>query len=180
MQPSVVFIDEIDSLLTARTDGEMDAVRRIKTEFFVQLDGAGTDMDASILVIGTTNRPEQLDEAARRRFVKRLYVPLPGKAARKQLIERIREKEKKMEVDEQEMEEVLLRSKGYSCADMTALLKEVTSYFKIFQSGRCEHIVIIIIIIIFKLANIYTVSMECILMKLVHINILLYVSFICV
>ncbi len=55
----------------------MDNVRWIKTEFFVQMDGAKTKQQDKLLVIGTTNRPESLDEAARRRFVWRLYVPLP-------------------------------------------------------------------------------------------------------
>lgn len=49
--PSVIFVDEIDSLLTARTEGEMEATRRLKTEFLIQLDGAGTD-DARLLLIG--------------------------------------------------------------------------------------------------------------------------------
>ena len=83
MQPSVIFLDEIDSLLSQRGDSEMDNVRRIKNEFFVQLDGAKTNKDDKILVIGTTNRPESLDEAARRRFVRRLYVPLPNNMSRK-------------------------------------------------------------------------------------------------
>lgn len=41
------------------------------------MDGAKTTNSDKVLVIGTTNRPESLDEAARRRFVRRLYVPLP-------------------------------------------------------------------------------------------------------
>lgn len=73
----MIFIDEIDSLLSQRSDSEHESSRRIKTEFLVQLDGATTDNDERILVIGATNRPQELDEAARRRFVKRLYIPLP-------------------------------------------------------------------------------------------------------
>ena len=56
-QPSIVFIDEIDSLLSARNDHEMDCTRRLKTEFLVQLDGAATNPDDRILIVGATNRP---------------------------------------------------------------------------------------------------------------------------
>jgi SpoVK/Ycf46/Vps4 family AAA+-type ATPase len=77
-QPSVIFIDEIDSILCSRKEGEHESSRRIKTEFLIELDGTRTNGDEKILIIGATNLPEELDDAVRRRFVKRLYIPLPN------------------------------------------------------------------------------------------------------
>lgn len=128
MQPSVIFVDEIDSLLSVRGDSEADVVRRIKTEFFVQIDGAKTSEDDKILIVGTTNRPEQLDEAARRRFVKRLYIPLPDKHARLELLKALIAKEKalnvKMSIDDSELDHIVDLSRGYSCADIVNMMKE--------------------------------------------------------
>mmetsp|Transcript_14522 Transcript_14522/g.58930 ORF Transcript_14522/g.58930 Transcript_14522/m.58930 type:complete len:232 (+) Transcript_14522:1685-2380(+) len=87
--PAVIFIDEIDSLLTSRTDSDQESTRRIKTEFLVQMDGAATTRDDRVLVVGATNRPQELDEAARRRLVKRLYIPLPDLESRTALIARL-------------------------------------------------------------------------------------------
>jgi SpoVK/Ycf46/Vps4 family AAA+-type ATPase len=84
-QPSVVFMDEVDALLCQRSSEENEASRRMKTEFMVQLDGAGTSQSARVVVVGATNRPEELDEAVRRRFVKRIYIPLPDDESRRQL-----------------------------------------------------------------------------------------------
>lgn len=77
-QPSVIFIDEIDSLLCSRKEGEQESTRRVKTEFLVELDGAKTNNDERVLIIGATNLPQELDDAVIRRFVKRLYIPLPN------------------------------------------------------------------------------------------------------
>jgi SpoVK/Ycf46/Vps4 family AAA+-type ATPase len=58
-------------------------VRRIKTEFLVQMDGVGkADPSKQILVLGATNIPWELDPAIRRRFEKRVYIPLPEPHAR--------------------------------------------------------------------------------------------------
>jgi fidgetin-like protein 1 len=92
LAPSIIFVDEIDSLLSARAgSSEHETSRRIKTEFLIQWSdlqraAAGRDQtdkekkegDASrVLVLAATNMPWAIDEAARRRFVRRQYIPLP-------------------------------------------------------------------------------------------------------
>jgi vacuolar protein-sorting-associated protein 4 len=67
-KPSIIFIDELDSLCSSRSDNESEAARRIKTEFLVQMNGVGNDEDG-VLVLGATNIPWQLDAAIRRRYV---------------------------------------------------------------------------------------------------------------
>lgn len=124
-QPSVIFIDEIDSLLTQRSETEHESSRRLKTEFLVQLDGAATSDDDRILIVGATNRPQELDEAARRRLVKRLYVPLPELEARKQIINNLL-KSVRHDLDEENVARIAEKSEGYSGADMTNLCKEAS------------------------------------------------------
>ena len=80
-KPSMIFIDEVDSLCGKRTEGENESSRRIKTEFLVQMDGCGNSQEG-ILVMGATNTPWELDEAFRRRFEKRIYIHLPDQQAR--------------------------------------------------------------------------------------------------
>ncbi|KAG7378319.1 hypothetical protein PHYPSEUDO_010245 [Phytophthora pseudosyringae] len=122
-QPSVIFIDEIDSLLTQRSSEENEASRRMKTEFLVQLDGAGTKAKDIILVVGATNRPQELDEAARRRFVKRLYIPLPSLEARLDLVNRLL-KDNNNDLTDENKAFIAESTKGYSGADVRALCTE--------------------------------------------------------
>lgn len=72
-KPSIIFIDEVDSLTSSRSDNESESARRIKTEFLVQMQGVGNDMDG-ILVLGATNIPWILDAAIRRRFEVKFIV----------------------------------------------------------------------------------------------------------
>jgi vacuolar protein-sorting-associated protein 4 len=82
-RPSIIFIDEVDSLCSARNDNESESARRVKTEFLVQMQGVSNDNNDNILVLGATNIPWSLDAAIRRRFEKRIYISLPEPAARK-------------------------------------------------------------------------------------------------
>lgn len=127
-QPSVIFIDEIDSMLSARGDAENDAVRRIKTEFLVQIDGAKTDQSDRVLVIGATNRPGEIDEAARRRFTKRLYIPLPNSSARMQLVRTLVKKESGhppgINISEADLRGIVERLQSYSCSDIVSVMQE--------------------------------------------------------
>lgn len=85
-RPAIIFIDEVDALCGTRGEGESEASRRIKTEFLVQMQGVGTDM-TGVLVLAATNTPWSLDPAIRRRFEKRIYIPLPEIHARAKMFE---------------------------------------------------------------------------------------------
>lgn len=89
----------------------------------VQLDGATTTEKDRILIVGATNRPQELDEAARRRFVKRLYVPLPEYSARREILINLLNTIDHV-ITESHLEEIARRTHGFSGADMRTLCQE--------------------------------------------------------
>lgn len=98
-------------------------INYFQTEFLVQLDGARTTDDERILIVGATNRPQELDEAARRRLTKRLYIPLPELDARIQILASLLKKERN-QISSDEIAEIGRLTDGFSGADMKTLCHE--------------------------------------------------------
>lgn len=132
LSPSIVFIDEIDSLLGSRTEGEIDSMRRIKNEFLVQwseLSSAAAGRDSSagdvsrVLILGATNLPWAIDDAARRRFAKRVYIPLPEDETRRLQIKKLLAYQKNTLLEE-DYDKLMELTKGFSGSDITLLAKD--------------------------------------------------------
>eukprot|EP01060_Flectonema_neradi_P002483 TRINITY_DN11546_c0_g1_i1.p1 TRINITY_DN11546_c0_g1~~TRINITY_DN11546_c0_g1_i1.p1 ORF type:complete len:534 (+),score=85.30 TRINITY_DN11546_c0_g1_i1:43-1644(+) len=125
LSPSVVFIDEVDSLLAARGE-EHEAMRRIKTEFLVQMDGVGTSTTARVLVLAATNRPQDIDTACLRRFQKRVLIPLPCKMGREAHLSFLSSKDPntKFKLSNRDLAKFSEITDGYSYSDLTALVRE--------------------------------------------------------
>ncbi|XP_032508835.1 spastin isoform X5 [Orcinus orca] len=123
LQPSIIFIDEVDSLLCERREGEHDASRRLKTEFLIEFDGVQSAGDDRVLVMGATNRPQELDEAVLRRFTKRVYVSLPNEETRLLLLKNLLCKQGSP-LTQKELAQLARMTDGYSGSDLTALAKD--------------------------------------------------------
>jgi len=135
--PTTIFIDEVDSLCSKRGEGnEGDGSRRVKAELLVQMEGVNSNTSASanekseedkrkiVTVMAATNRPWDLDDALRRRFEKRVYIPLPNEKGRLQLFNL---NLKKIEVDKNINYDKLVKlTDGYSGADISNVCREAS------------------------------------------------------
>jgi len=121
-KPSIIFIDEVDSLVSSRSEGENDATKRVKTEFLVQMQGVGNDTDG-ILVLGATNIPWSLDSAIRRRFEKRIYIGLPEAPARAYMF-KLHMGETKATLTDQDYQELGAKAERYSGADIQIVVRD--------------------------------------------------------
>jgi vacuolar protein-sorting-associated protein 4 len=121
--PSVIFIDEIDSLASTRSEGETASQLQLKTEFLVQMDGIKRgDEDARVLVLGATNTPWTLDPAMRRRFERRIYIPLPDQDAREELF-RLSIGKIRNNLTDQDFRVLARESQGFSGADISVVVR---------------------------------------------------------
>jgi katanin p60 ATPase-containing subunit A1 len=121
--PSTVFIDELDSVLGARTSDEHEATRRMKTEFLVQMDGLAKRENGDIVfVLAASNHPWDLDSAVLRRLEKRIHVGLPSRDGREAMFRRLLPNVE----PGFDFSRVAAATEGYSGADIDILCREAT------------------------------------------------------
>ncbi|MBA0750220.1 hypothetical protein Gogos_001638, partial [Gossypium gossypioides] len=117
--PTIIFVDEVDSMLGQRNRvGEHEAMRKIKNEFMTHWDGLLTIAGERILVLAATNRPFDLDEAIIRRFERRIMVGLPSVESRENILRTLLAKEK---VENLDFKELTAMTEGYSGSDLKNL-----------------------------------------------------------
>ncbi|KAL3699691.1 hypothetical protein R1sor_017713 [Riccia sorocarpa] len=122
LQPSIIFIDEVDSFLGQRRVTEHEALTNMKTEFMALWDGFTTDQNARVMVLAATNRPWELDEAILRRLPRAFEVPMPDVKQRASILRVILKGENVEE--ELDIEKLAQMSEGYSGSDLTELCKQ--------------------------------------------------------
>ncbi|CAI0546421.1 unnamed protein product [Linum tenue] len=119
VSPTIIFVDEVDSMLGQRTRvGEHEAMRKIKNEFMSHWDGLLTKTGERILVLAATNRPFDLDEAIIRRFERRIMVGLPSVENREMILKTLLSKEKTEDLD---FKELAIMTEGFSGSDLKNL-----------------------------------------------------------
>jgi transitional endoplasmic reticulum ATPase len=121
--PSILFIDEIDSISPKRderTSGEME--RRVVAQMLALMDGL--ESRGEIIVIGATNRPNAIDPALRRpgRFDREIEIGIPNKNGRLAILE-IHTRSMPL-ADTVNLEELATRTHGFVGADLLSLSKE--------------------------------------------------------
>ena len=133
--PSTVFIDEVDAIGQKRGDGDNEASRKVMAEMLVQMDGVSGKLDQEdlsveelkkniVMVMGATNLPWDLDDALRRRFEKRVYIPLPNSVGRREMF---RINTKGIDVQPNiDWDKLVIKTDGYSGADIANVCREAS------------------------------------------------------
>uniref|UniRef100_A0A3Q7J8Q7 AAA+ ATPase domain-containing protein n=1 Tax=Solanum lycopersicum TaxID=4081 RepID=A0A3Q7J8Q7_SOLLC len=125
--PTMIFIDDIDSLCSVRGSAtEHETSRRLMAELLVQIDGLNNSNSTSgkmVTLLAATNFPGNLDEELSR-LEKWIYIPLPDFETRKELIQiNLKSIELAPEVD---IEQVAQKTKGYSGDDLTNICRDAS------------------------------------------------------
>eukprot|EP01071_Lankesteria_metandrocarpae_P001818 Lankesteria_metandrocarpae@DN1908_c0_g1_i1.p1 len=129
--PAVLFFDEIDSLLSKRRDKEEDATIRMKNQLLQVMDGVASKADKTLVVVGATNRPDMLDDAALRRLTKRVLVPLPDLESRASQISNLLKKHhsgNEQPISAEDCTKIAEMLEGWNGSDVKALCAKAADF----------------------------------------------------
>jgi len=125
LQPCIIFMDEVDAMLSLRHSGEHESSRRLKTEFLSRFDGVSSNSNDRILVLGATNRPQDLDDAVIRRFPRRILVDMPSYSDRVEMMRHFL-KDESHSLSLEDLEDVANVTGGFSASDIKALARHAS------------------------------------------------------
>ena len=119
---SIIFFDEFDSLGSNRDHGNYNTVNMVVSELLSQIDGFESKKN-TVLLIASTNKPWNIDSALLRsgRFNKKIYIGLPNKTSRVNLLFHELKDSPLSKVD---LESISEKTEGYSSADIVELCNE--------------------------------------------------------
>ncbi|XP_063901433.1 outer mitochondrial transmembrane helix translocase-like isoform X1 [Zophobas morio] len=86
LQPCIIFIDEIDSFLRERATNDHESTAMMKAQFMSLWDGLESETSSKLIIIGATNRPQDIDSAIRRRMPLMFHVDLPDASQREAIL----------------------------------------------------------------------------------------------
>ncbi|CAF4878261.1 unnamed protein product [Pieris macdunnoughi] len=126
LQPCIVFIDEIESFLRTRNSHDHEATAMMKTQFMSLWDGLITDPSCTVIIMGATNRPQDLDKAIQRRMPATFHVPMPNEFQRERILQLILHKEPV--APDIEYKKLAASSEGFSGSDLHEVCRQAAVY----------------------------------------------------
>lgn len=126
LQPCIIFIDEIDSFLRARNSTDHEATAMMKAQFMCFWDGLITDPNCTVIIMGATNRPQDLDRAILRRMPATFHIPMPSAMQRRQILKLILENEPI--ADDVDVMKLASATDGFSGSDLRELCRNASLY----------------------------------------------------
>ncbi|KAK4474925.1 hypothetical protein MN116_002032 [Schistosoma mekongi] len=125
IQPTIIFIDELDSFLSTRSHLDNEATRMMKTQFMALWDGLLTNSNTQIVIVGATNRPGDLDQAILRRLPFKINVPLPNVKQRIHILKVLLKDEPIAKgLSEYDFEQIANKTDGFSGSDLSELCRK--------------------------------------------------------
>ncbi|KAJ8712570.1 hypothetical protein PYW07_005412 [Mythimna separata] len=126
LQPCIVFIDEIESFLRTRTQHDHEATAMMKTQFMSLWDGLITEPTCTVIIMGATNRPQDLDKAIQRRMPATFHVPMPSETQRERILQLIlRSEPVAADID---FKKLAGSTEGFSGSDLHELCRQAAVY----------------------------------------------------